>query len=376
MKPIVRIIATGVIVLAALGMIAYKYYDYFKYPWTRDGLVRAQVVQIAPRVSGPLVRVPIQNNQLVKKGDLLFEIDPSTFQATVNLARAQFDNMRDIVQSLTDQVDGLKRQLAQRQAELSQARFEVEGSAAQAENQRIIFGRAKELRAAGINSQKDVDDTATAYEVALARLSEAKAKVSQATAALAQAEDDVARGLADLGAPGEDNPRRRRAAADLELAQLNLDFTKVWAPTDGYVTNLQVHVGDSVVANQPMLALIDANSFYVQAFFRETFVGDLQKGDRAVVTLMSYPDTPLEGSVDSIGWGIAQQNGSTGFEQLPTVKPTFEWIRLAQRLPVLVRIGTVPDNIKLRAGTTASVLVITGTSKDGDQVPPVPRALQ
>ena len=376
MKPIVKIIITGVIVLAAIGMIAYKYYDYIKYPWTRDGLVRAQVVQIAPRVSGPLVRVPVQNNQLVKKGDLLFEIDPSTFQATVNLARAQFDNMRDIVQSLTDQVDGVKRQLTQRQAELSQAQFEVEGSAAQAENQRIIFGRAKELRAAGINSQRDVDDTATAYEVALAGLSEAKAKVSQATAALAQAEDNVARGLADLGAPGEDNPRRRRAAADLELAQFNLDFTKVWAPTDGYVTNLQVHIGDSVVANQPMLALIGANSFYVQAFFRETFVGDLQKGDRAVVTLMSYPDTPLEGSVDSIGWGIAQQNGSTGFEQLPSVQPTFEWIRLAQRLPVLVRIGQVPDNIKLRAGTTASVLVITGTSKDSDQVPPVPRALQ
>ena len=109
MKPIVKIITTGVIVLAALGMIAYKYHDYMKYPWTRDGLVRAQVVQIAPRVSGPLVRVPIQNNQLVKKGDLLFEIDPSTFQANVNLARAQFDNMRDIVKSLAEQVDGLKR---------------------------------------------------------------------------------------------------------------------------------------------------------------------------------------------------------------------------------------------------------------------------
>ena len=376
MKPIVKIIATGVIVLAALGMIAYKYLDYMKYPWTRDGLVRAQVVQIAPRVSGPLVRVPIQNNQLVKKGDLLFEIDPSTFQATVNLARAQLDNMRDIVQSLADQVEGLKGKVAQRQAEISQAKFEVEGSAAEAENLRIIFERAKELRAEGVNSQRDLDDRSTAYQVALVRLGEARAKVSQTTAALAQAEDDLARGLADLGAPGEDNPRLRRAAADLELAQLNLDFTKVWAPTDGYVTNLQLHVGDSAVANQPMLAVIDANSFYVQAFFRETFVGNFQKGDRAVVTLMSYPDTPLEGSVDSVGWGIAQQNGSTGFEQLPTVKPTFEWIRLAQRLPVMVRIEKVPDNIKLRAGTTASVVVITGTSTDGDQVPPVPRVLQ
>ena len=227
-----------------------------------------------------------------------------------------------------------------------------------------------------MNTQRDVDDKSTAYQVALAQLGEARAKVSQMTAALAQAKDDLARGLADLGAPGEDNPRLRRAAADLEIAQLNLDFTKVWAPTDGYVTNLQLGVGDSAVANQPMLAVIDANSFYVQAFFRETFVGNFQKGDRAVVTLMSYPDTPLEGSVDSIGWGIAQQNGSTGFEQLPSVKPTFEWIRLAQRLPVMVRIEKVPDNIKLRAGTTASVVVITGTSTDGDRVPPVPRVLQ
>src|SRR5262252_4799899 len=134
MKPIVKIIATGVIGLVALGMIAYKYIDYVKYPWTRDGLVRAQVVQIATRVTGPLVRVPVQNNQLVKKGDLLFEIDPSTFQATVNLARAEFDNMRDIVRSLADQVAGLKANLAQRQAENSQAKFAIESSAAEAEN--------------------------------------------------------------------------------------------------------------------------------------------------------------------------------------------------------------------------------------------------
>jgi multidrug resistance efflux pump len=376
MKPIVKIITTAVIVLVALGMIAYKYLDYMKYPWTRDGLVRAQVVQIAPRISGPLVRVPIRNNQLVKKGDLLFEIDPSTFQATVNLARAQFDNMSDIVKSLVEQVEGLKRTVEQREAEINEAKFEVEGSAAQVENARISLGRAKELIAENVNTQRDVDDKSMAYQVALAQLGAARSKVSQTTAALAQAKDDLARGLADLGALGEHNPRLRRAAADLEIAQLNLDFTKVWAPTDGYVTNLRLGVGDSAVAHQAMLAVIDANSFYVQAFFRETFVGNFQKGDRAVVTLMSYPDAPLEGRVDSIGWGIAQQNGSTGFELLPSVKPTFEWIRLAQRLPVAVRIDKLPDNIKLRAGTTASVVVMTGTSPDGDRVPPVPRALQ
>jgi multidrug resistance efflux pump len=376
MKPIVKMITTGVIVLAALSMIAYKYYDYIKYPWTRDGLVRAQVVQIVPRISGELVRVPIQNNQLVKKGDLLFEVDPRTFQATVNLMRAELDNMGDIVTALAKQVEGLKETVDQSQSELNQAKFAVEGTKATVEDARIIFERAKELRALNVNAQRDVDNSFAAYQVALARLSEARSRVNQMTDAHTQAKDELARGLANLGAPGQANARLRRASADLELAQLNLDFTKVWAPRDGYVTNLQLGSGDSAVANQPILALIDANSFYVQAFFRETFVGDFQNGDRAVVTLMSYPDTPLEGRVDSIGWGIAQQNGSTGFELLPSVKPTFEWIRLAQRIPVIVRIEKAPANIKLRAGTTASVVVVTGTSTDGDQVPPVPRVLQ
>jgi len=192
-----------------------------EYPWTRDGLVRALVVEIVPRV-----------------GDLLFEIDPRTFQASVNLARAQFDNMGDIVKFLVEQVEGLKRTVEERQAEIGEANFEVEGSAAQAENARISLGRAMELLAENVNTQRDVDDKTMVHQVAVARLSAAKAKVSQMTAALAQAKADLARGLADLGMIGEHNPRLRRAAADLEIAQLNLDFTMVWPPTDGYVTNL------------------------------------------------------------------------------------------------------------------------------------------
>jgi multidrug resistance efflux pump len=375
MKPIVRIIATSTIVLAALGIIAYKYVDYIKYPWTRDGLVRAQVIQIVPRVSGQLVRVPIRNNQLVKQGDLLFEIDPSTFQTTVNLARAQLDNMRDIVKSLAEQVDGMRAAVAQSEAALNEARFEVEGYTANTENARVQFERAKTLLAEGTLDQRDYDNRNTTYQTALAQLNGARAHVNQATAELERSKADLARGIADLGAPGEANPRLRRAEADLELAQQNLNFTKVWAPVDGYITNLQLRVGDSAVANQPIVAVIDANSFYVEAFFRETFVGNLQNGDRAVVTLMSYPDTPLQGRVESIGWGIAQQNGSTGFQLLPSVKPTFEWIRLAQRIPVIVRLEKVSDTVKLRAGTTASVVVMTGTSNGGD-VPPVPRVLQ
>ena len=93
---------------------------------------------------------------------------------------------------------------------------------------------------------------------------------------------------------------------------------------------------------------------------------------------MSYPDAPLTGSVDSIGWGIAQQDGSTGEDLLPSISPTFEWIRLAQRVPVRVHLEKVPDGVELRVGTTASVLVMTGTS-GGDgatAAPPAPAMLQ
>ena len=97
--------------------------------------------------------------------------------------------------------------------------------------------------------------------------------------------------------------------------------------------------------------------------------------DRAIVTLMAYSDKPIEGRVDSLGWGIASQNGTTGFELLPNVSPTFEWIRLAQRVPVRVRLGALPDGVALRAGMTGSVLVMTGESGEGD-VAAVPTALE
>ena len=375
MKPIVKIAATGAVVLAALGMIAYKYVDYIEYPWTRNGLVRAQVIQIVPRVSGQLIRVPIRNNQLVKKGDLLFEIDPRTFQDSVNGARADLDNMRDIIKSLAQQVDGMRDAVTQSESAVNAARFEMEALAADAENAKVAFERAATLVKSGFSDQREYDNKNTEYQVAVARLSGARSHVNQATAELERSRADLARAKANLGVLGEANPRLRRAEADLKLAQQNLDFTTVSAPEDGYITNLQLRAGDSAIANQPIVAVIEANSFYVEAFFRETFVGDIQIGDRAVVTLMGYPDTPLQGRVESIGWGIAQTNGSTGFQLLPSISPTFEWIRLAQRIPIVVYLDKLPDTVKLRAGTTASVLVMTGTSKDGVAVPPVPRAL-
>ena len=146
------------------------------------------------------------------------------------------------------------------------------------------------------------------------------------------------------------------------------------ATVDGYVTNLNLRVGSQAVNNQPALALVDESSYWVNGFFKETAIARVRPGARTVITLMTYPDTPIEGSVGSIGWGIAQEDGSTGFELLPKISATFEWIRLAQRVPVRINLIDVPQEIKLRVGTTCSVLVMTGS--ETGHVPPVPKALQ
>jgi multidrug resistance efflux pump len=168
------------------------------------------------------------------------------------------------------------------------------------------------------------------------------------------------------------------ALAVLENARLEVEFSRVMAPVDGYVTNLNLRMGSHAVADQPALALVDIDSFWVHGYFRETVIADIRPGDRAIVTLMTYPDIPLQGRVESLGWGIAQDDGSAGQDLLPRVEPTFEWIRLAQRVPVRIRLDEIPSEVELRVGTTASVLVMTGTSGEDEsgQVAPAPRALQ
>jgi multidrug resistance efflux pump len=170
----------------------------------------------------------------------------------------------------------------------------------------------------------------------------------------------------------------RSAKAALETARLNLEFTRMTASVDGYVTNLNLRLGSQAVANQPALALVDTASFWVHGYFRETMIAEVKPGDRAIVTLMTYPDRPLEGRVDSIGWGISQSDGSTGHDLLPSVSPTFQWIRLAQRIPVRVHLDELPDGVALRVGTTGSVLVMAGTAESPNNDAPVamPRVLQ
>lgn len=373
-----KYLLTGAVIFVAFVAILLKYWDYVTNPWTRDGQVRAQVIQITPRVSGPIVKLPIKDNQLVKAGDLLFEIDPRTFEADLDQARAQLDETGDNYQALVQQVEAAKAMVDVSRAAITQARSSIKEMESTIERNEAEYDRQKELLPRRATSQKAVDRAKANYEVSVEQRKTAVAGLAQARASLLESEANLAEAKANLGAAGDANALIRAARAAVRKAELNLEFTQVRAPVDGYVTNLNLRLGSQAVANQPALALVDINSFWIDGFFKENSIGKIREGDKAVVTLMTYPDTPLEGYVDSLGWGIAQEDGSTGFELLPNVSPTFEWIRLAQRVPVRIHLTNVPDEIELRVGTTCSVLVKTGTSDSETEKPPVavPRALQ
>ncbi len=373
-----KYLATGAVVLLAVLLVLLKYWDYVVDPWTRDGQVRAEVIQIAPRVSGPIVDLPIKDNQFVEAGDVLFRIDPRTFEAALEQSKAELAETGDSYDALSQQVVAAEAAVDAARHAVTQAASGIKETDSDLAKNRAEYKRQEEMLPRRATSQKAVDQAKANSEVSQQQRRTAVAGLRQAQANLHEAEANLGEAKANLGAAGDENPRIRAAQAAVKQDELNLEFTTVRAPVDGYVTNLLLRLGSQMVANDAQLALVDVNSYWITGFFKENNIENIAPGDRAVITLMSYHDKPLEGRVESIGWGIAQDDGSTGFELLPTVSPTFEWIRLAQRVPVRVRLTEIPEGVALRVGTTCSVLVETGTAGDQTERSPtaVPKALQ
>jgi multidrug resistance efflux pump len=364
MKSNQKYFLTGAVVLLAVAVVLVKSWIYLTNPWTRNGQVQANVIEIAPRVSGPIAALPIKDNQFVHAGDLLFEIDPRTYQASLDQARAQLDQTSGDIKALVKQVEGAKAGVNVARASINQARSAIAQTDATIVKNKADYERQQQLLPKKATSQKSLDRAQAMYDISLQDKKVAQAAQIQAEENLLKAQAALAEAQAKLGALGDSNPMLRQALAALRQAELNFEFTNVRAPTDGYVTNLRLRIGSHVVANQPTLALVDTTSYWVDGYFKENILEGISSGDRAVVTLMTYPGRPIEGVVDSIGWGISQQDGSTAPNLLPKVSPTFEWIRLAQRIPVRIKLIDVPKEIQLRVGTTGSVLVRKGSAID------------
>ncbi|WP_281614522.1 HlyD family secretion protein [Flammeovirga sp. SubArs3] len=354
-----QILLTAAVVAIAIAAVATKYYDYIVHPWTRNGQVMANIIQITPRVSGPIVTLHVKDNQFVKAGDLLFEIDPRTFQAALDEASAQLQSTGDNVHSLEEQIRVAKADVDVAKASVDVAKSNILEVEAQIPSMKAEFDRQTKGIKNGSTSKHDFDAAKSNYDVILEQYKAAKVSLEQSKANLAKSKAALSESIANLGKHGNKNAQFQAALANLHQAELNLEFTKVVAPVDGYVTNLNLRLGSNTVANQPALALVDVNSYWVYGFFKETDIKDIDDNDRAVVTLMSNGESPIEGYVESIGWGISQSDGSTGNDLLPSISPTFDWIRLAQRIPVRVKLVNVPKHVKLRVGSTASVLVNT-----------------
>jgi multidrug resistance efflux pump len=373
-----RAIVTIVVILIAVVLVLWKFWDYVVNPWTRNGQVMAQVIQITPRVYGTIVDLPIKDNQFVRAGDLLFQIDPRTYQSTVDGMHANLDMVKDEIDSLAAQVEATAASVERYDALIRYFEQKVKGKTARLADYQRELKRYTRLVKTGAASQERLDQAEADVIDAQAVVDGAVQELLQAEASKAQAQSDLAGDRATLGAAGYANARLRRAKAQLHSAELKLEFTKVVAPVDGYVTNLNLRLGDHATANKPALALVDVNSYWVYGFFKESAIGDVRAGDRAIVTLMSFPDKPVEGRVVSRGWGVFQKDGATSQELLPQINATFEWIRLAQRVPVRVELGELPDGVELVVGTTASVLVKSGTAGMASQgsITAAPQALQ
>jgi len=280
-RNLVGFVATAVIFIVAILLGRVLWVHYMDEPWTRDARVRAEIVNVAPDVSGAVVELPVKDNQLVKKGDLLMQIDPSHYQIAVEQAQAA---------------------VAARKAELQMRRDDARR---RADMDSLVVSK---------ESQENAAHTASAAEAAY-----------------------------------------QQALAALDAARLNLARTRVVSPVDGYVTNLNVFRGDYATAGAAKLAIVDSHSFWVYGYFEETKLPHVHVGDKAEVRLMS--GGTLQGHVESVSRGIYDRDNPQSRELLADVNPTFNWVRLAQRVPVRVKIDTVPDGVMLAAGLTCTVIV-------------------
>lgn len=290
-KRLLRAGLTLAVVVAAGFLVSALWRAYVIAPWTRDGRVSAQIVRIAPEVSGTVAEVSVADDQYVKQGAVLYRIDNASFALALDQAEAQ---------------------LAAAEVSLRQKTEEAR-------------------RRRGMESLVPAED------------------IQRATQAEAIARAEL-----------------RGARVAVDRAKLDLARTELRAPTDGYVTRLRLNKGDYAAAGQPNLALIDAHSFWITGYFEETKLRGIQPGAAARIRLMGF-DQDLPGRVASIGRGITDSNQQADAQGLPSVEPSFSWVRLAQRIPVRVEFEHVPHDVVLAAGMTGSIEITPSSGTPAPQ---------
>ena len=305
-------------------------------PMTSQAKVHALVVPIAPEVSGTITSVEVSNNQAVAAGDVLFRIDEQNYGYALQTAQAALDQAYQGQGAAGANVDAARASLASAQANLQRARLDAE--------------RMQRIREQdpGAISQRRLDSAEASLKVA-------EGQVGAARAGLAAA-------LEQLGKPGDDNAAVRQALASLDSARLNLERATVRAPDDGVVTGVQLNKGNFAGAGQPQMTFIATHNIWIQADYKENNLGHIDPGDTVGIVFDVLPGRVIEGTVREVGFGIDVKDPPLG--KLPTIQNDKNWLRAAQRYPVLVDFELPRNNegkTRLKVGSQATVVVYTGT---------------
>lgn len=313
------------LVLLTATVFGYRYWRHSElYVSTDNAYLNANTVEIAAQVGGNVTRVYVRDNQAVKAGDPLFEIDPQPYRIALEKAQAQLQLAQQSVSQQQSAVAAAEAQVSQRKAELQNA----------LSNNR----REQQLVKQGFLSKQGSEAARTQAATAEAALHAAEANLEQARSA--------------LGNSGEQNANVQAAQAAVNQAKLDLEHTHVTAPTQGVIANLSLRPGNNVQPGTPLFALISNQEYWADANFKETELERIRVSEKATVTVDMYPDHPFHGVVESVSGGAG-----TAFSLLPPQNATGNWVKVTQRVPVRVRITDPDPAYPLRIGTTATVEV-------------------
>jgi multidrug efflux system membrane fusion protein len=391
-------IFSAVIVLAACVSAAIAVRQTVLYPRTDDAEVLANFIGMAPVVEGPVVELPVRDNQLVHKGDLLYKIDDRPYLYALQNALAaqstlegQIENESRRIAAQVSKIDvahaGTESALANQtratdevnvgEASVKAAEATLEQATAESEYALGNLHRIEPLLAKRFVTPDEVHRARTLADAKAAAVAQAKSQLAVAQAKLLSAKADQEKALAQVAESQAEVAesshavsvlapllaQRESRAAAVRLARYNYEQCRVIAPFDARVTNLTISEGEYVKAGQKLFTLIDVRTWWVLANFRETQIPHVQPGTPVDVFLMSDSHAALKGTVESVGYGVTPDPDVVGklAPGLPDVQRTLNWVRLASRYPVRIRVVNPPPSM-LRVGQVAVVVMRPATN--------------
>ncbi len=331
------LISVAIIIVA---LLAVAFVAWFSRLATDDATIDADVVHVAPAVGGRIIKLAVQENAFVHRGGLLFQIDPVPYRLTrdqaaanLDIARAALDTQRRFVSTQKSNA-----QIAGKQTSRAQANYDLAVR---------TTGRLKPLTGQGYVPQQQLDQAEVTARDAATSLQQARVQASAAT----QAIDTLAAAEASV----------RAATAALALAQRALDDTTVLAPHDGRIVGLTISTGEMVIPSQALFTLVNTEEWFAVANFRETNLDDIAVGDCATVFSMIDRHRAIKGVVDGIGTGVLTDDRINLPRSVPYVEPSLNWVRVAHRFPVRVKLENAPAGL-VRLGASAIVEVRHGAA--------------